>query len=117
MFILVILILSIIGLIFVMTLPSFDPDSTFTTIPKSESPDATTKAMELIIMPSGRAPPLQPTRICYPYGYENRRRSKVLHSAPQCDSKKKAQREEGEYLEQPVIRISRDSSAYCLPRA
>jgi|SRR5277367_4093219 len=101
--VLVILILSIIGFLFVMTLPSIELDTTHTTPSNTGNPDAATKQMELVITASGRG---QPPRLYYPYRHENPKRQKIPpysmsigHNAPKGD-KKKAQIAEGEFLHQ-----------------
>jgi hypothetical protein len=88
-----------------MTLSSLEPDTALTILPNIDNPDTATKPMELVIRTSGRGASLQPTRFCYPYGHESRKRQKVPYSASignddtQCD-KKKAQIAEGELLYQ-----------------
>jgi hypothetical protein len=93
---------AIIKLLVVMTLPSFEPDTTLPSLSNAESPDVAAKQMELVIRTSGRAASLQPTRFCYPYGHESRKRPKLPSSgsigqnAPMGD-RKKAQIAEGEF--------------------
>jgi hypothetical protein len=107
----VVLTLSSIGIIFVMTLPSVEPETTLMTISNTGNPGTATQQMELVIRTSGRGPSLPPTRFCYPYGHESRKRQKVPYSAsigqdaPKCD-KKKAQIAEGKFLYQ--IELSPD---------
>jgi len=85
-----------------MTLPSFEPDTTLTTLSDAENPDVATQQMELVIRTSGRAASLQPTRFCYPYGHESRKRQKIPYNASighnvTNGDKKKAQIAEGEF--------------------
>lgn len=94
-----------------MTLPSVELETTLPTTSHTGKPDVATQQMELVIRTSGRGPSLQPTRFCYPYGHESRKRQKVPYSAsigqdaPKCD-KKKAQIAEGKFLYQ--IKLSPD---------
>ena len=85
-----------------MTLPPAELDTAFTTLSNIEKLDAAAEKMELVIRTSGRGATLQPTRFCYPYGHESRKRREASYPASgerggqMCD-KKKAQIAEGKF--------------------